>query len=484
MNRDRAYGITRRSPSIRAGDQGRSVASRGEKTLGEGMPQRDDKRASGVSFVPAAEPNGRLVPEPTPALNGTGNGIPEPTERHEDPSESRMHGLVRDRMPAQPAQGLVLPVPLRVMMLYDMDACHGPTGVTRHALAQLERLARRDDVSLRLISGRMIHPDGLAYWESLDDLPRRELPIRTRDLLRWWRIKPWPPIEWLTGEADWIYCPAEYAVPSRRARRAVTSHDVLQHLRFQPPKNRELLASAFGKADLILSVSHFNTQQLLEAFPGCEGRVAHVPNAAEDLFFEPASPREREQVRADLALPPRVPYLLSVANFQSRKNLARLIRAAAELPEVATGELALVLLGTGAEDEARPLRDAMASVGRKAIIRMPGYRQGKVLRAAYAEAAALVFPSFCESFGIPVVEAMAQGIPAALADSTALPEIGSDAGWYFDPQSQDAITATLRELLDDSEECARRVTLGRTIAARYRWQTANDRLVEALAAGR
>ena len=42
----------------------------------------------------------------------------------------------------------------------------------------------------------------------------------------------------------------------------MTSHDVLQHLRFQPPKNRELLASAFGKADLILSVSQFNTRQL------------------------------------------------------------------------------------------------------------------------------------------------------------------------------------------------------------------------------
>ena len=105
-----------------------------------------------------------------------------------------------------------------------------------------------------------------------------------------------------------------------RVRRAVTSHDVLQHLRFQPPKNRELLAHAFGKADLILSVSHFNTRQLVEAFPGCEGRVAHVPNAAEDLFFEPASPRERAQVRADLALPARVPYLLSVANLSASQE--------------------------------------------------------------------------------------------------------------------------------------------------------------------
>jgi alpha-1,3-rhamnosyl/mannosyltransferase len=372
---------------------------------------------------------------------------------------------------------------LRIALVYDMDGCRSPTGVTRHALAQLERLARRPDVDLMLISGRMNEPDGLAYWERLGQLPRRELPVPTRHALRCWRLKPWPPIEWWSGAVDWVYCPAEYDLPTRRARRAVTSHDVLQNLQSHP-KFRERLGQTFRRADLILSVSRFNSAQLLEAYPDCRDKVAYVPNGADDLFFEPANERERASVRADLGLPPGVPYLISVANFQARKNLVRLVRAASRLPEVARGELGLVLLGTGSESEAQPIREAITAADRRALVVMPGYRQGVALRAAYAEATALVFPSLCESFGIPAAEAMAQGIPIALADSTALPEIGGAAGWYFRPDDDDSLLAAIRALLDQHDERAHRVAVGRRIAEGFRWQAANDRLVAALAGSR
>jgi glycosyltransferase involved in cell wall biosynthesis len=374
-------------------------------------------------------------------------------------------------------------VSLRVGLVFDLDNCHGPTGVTRHALAQIDRLGRRAGIELCVVTGRMSQPDGLAYWETLEGRWRRELPLRTRDILRWWRIKPWPPIEWWTGSIDWVYCPAELFVATRHARRAVTSHDVWQTLQFESERKRAQLGQIFERADLILSVSQFNSQKLAEAFPRSKNRVAYVPNGADDLFFQPASPIERAGVRQDLGLPEGVPYLLSVANFQPRKNLDRLIRAAARLPEVAAGEMAIVLIGTGQPDESRALRETAAALGQRVLIRMPGYRQGTALRATYAEATALVFPSLCESFGIPAVEAMAQGLPVALADSTALPEIGGDAGWYFNPTDEAAITATLRSLLDDTSERARRGAMGRTIAAGYRWQAANDLLVEALRNG-
>ena len=205
-----------------------------------------------------------------------------------------------------------------------------------------------------------------------------------------------------------------------------------------------------------------------------------MPNAAEDLFFAPASGPERAAVRAGLGLEPGQPFLLSVANFQPRKNLPALVRAASRLPEVASGDLAIVLVGAGSEEHARPIREAIAAAGPRAKVVLPGYRQGPELRATYAEATALVFPSTCESFGIPAVEAMAQGCPVALADSTALPEVGGDAAWYFDPEDEAAIASALRALLDRPDERDRRATLGRSIAESFRWDRANDALMRVL----
>jgi glycosyltransferase involved in cell wall biosynthesis len=368
---------------------------------------------------------------------------------------------------------------MSVAWLYDLNACVRPTGVTRHALAQAEELSRREDVALTTVTGRVEVPEGLEQWDAWSSRRRRTLPLSTRTMLRLWRVARGPAIEHFCGRVDWVYCPAEFYVPTRRARVAVTSHDVRQDLE-AGKRRRALLRRVFRRADVVFSVSDFNTSYLFDAFPDCLGKTHAAPNAPEDLYFDDPPPIERAAARGDLGVPGGMPYLLSVANFQPRKNLVRLIRAAGRLPAVARGDLALVLVGSGSDEQTQHVREAIAQLPAKAIVRLPGYREGVRLRAAYAEAAALVFPSTCESFGIPAVEAMAQGCPVVLADSTALPEIGGAAGWYFDPLCEDDITATLTTLLDNPAEARRRAAMGRTIARRYRWSESCAGVVDAL----
>ena len=427
----------------------------------------------------------RAVPELRPVP--VAGGCPEPQAlvgRPRGPDLPGDGGLV-DLAPVtdRPTDPSASRPPLRVAWLFDMNACREPDG--RHPpRARAARPAGPTARTSRLtvVSGRITEPDGLAYWERLDGLAPRSCPSRPATPSGSGGWPDGPPLEWRTGPVDWVYCPSELFVPTRKARLAVTSHDVLQDVRFGGPRRKALLAKVFDRADLVLSVSRFNTEKLLEFYPICRGKVAYVPNAAEELFFGEADPQRAGGVRADLGLPRGMPYLLSVANFQPRKNLPRWSAPRAGSARSPSGDLALVLLGAGAER--RPGRSARRStaLGKKAVVKLPGYRQGRPSCAAYAEATALAFPSTCESFGIPAVEAMAQGIPVALADSTALPEIGGEAGWYFDPTDEDAIAATLRDLLDRPDERARKVEIGRALAEQYRWQAANDRLVDALKA--
>ena len=135
-------------------------------------------------------------------------------------------------------------------------------------------------------------------------------------------------------------------------------------MRFEGPKRRLLLGQVFDQSDLILSVSHFNTDRLLEAFPKCRDRVAYVPNAADDLFFDPATNHEQARVHEDLGLPPRIPYLLSVANFQPPQEPAAADPFRGSAPRGVRGRI-----GTRAHrhrrrrGSARPLREAAAAAG-------------------------------------------------------------------------------------------------------------------------
>jgi glycosyltransferase involved in cell wall biosynthesis len=179
-------------------------------------------------------------------------------------------------------------------------------------------------------------------------------------------------------------------------------------------------------------------------------------------------------VRFPDARPPRAvggqPTVLCVAQKRPYKNLASLIRAVAELDEEAP---VLVLPGAPTDHEAE-LRALADRLGVSARVRFPPWVSAAELEALYAEATCFVLPSLIEGFGLPLLEAMARGVPVACADRPALPEVAGDAALLFEPTDQAAVTDAVRRLIRDEDlredlsarglERARQFSWGRTAA--------------------
>jgi glycosyltransferase involved in cell wall biosynthesis len=157
-------------------------------------------------------------------------------------------------------------------------------------------------------------------------------------------------------------------------------------------------------------------------------------------------------VRLPAALPPRPahdggPVVLCVAQKRPYKNLSSLIHAVAELSDE---QPTLVLPGAPTEHEA-DLRALAEGLGVADRVRFPAWVSDDELESLYREATCFVLPSLIEGFGLPVLEAMARGVPVACSDRPALPEVAGEAALLFDPTDQKAITEAVRRLIQDPE---------------------------------
>jgi glycosyltransferase involved in cell wall biosynthesis len=92
------------------------------------------------------------------------------------------------------------------------------------------------------------------------------------------------------------------------------------------------------------------------------------------------------------------------------------------------------------------------------------------LEGLYRAADCFALPSMHEGFGLPVLEAMARGVPVACSDRSALPEVAGDAAEHFDPSSPDSIARALRRVLTDRDRAAALVDRGRARAAQFTWE--------------
>jgi glycosyltransferase involved in cell wall biosynthesis len=189
-------------------------------------------------------------------------------------------------------------------------------------------------------------------------------------------------------------------------------------------------------------------------------RLAVVPLGVRGPGVAPTSARD---LRSRLGLGDSR-LILSVCQKRPYKGLAELVRA---LPDL-DGNVALVMPGAPTPHEAE-LRALAESLGVADRVHLPAWLPGEDLEGLYALADCFALASRYEGFGLPVLEAMARGVPVACSDRGALPEVAGDAALLFDPDDQPSLTAALRRLLSDRELAGRLVARGRERAASFTW---------------
>lgn len=274
----------------------------------------------------------------------------------------------------------------------------------------------------------------------------------------WSRAQVWP-VERLAGRLD-VFHFSDWMYPAQAGGvRATTIHDLVP-LRFPHWTERATrrlhvpkYANAARTCDLVFVNSKFTAADVHESL--------HVPAERIRVAYPGVDPA----FRPDGPLAPRdAPYLLAVSTLEPRKNLGHLVEAFVLLRERHPG-LELVIAGAG---------EAPADLRRPGI-RFLGYVAEAELPALYRGASVFVYPSLFEGFGIPVVEALASGVPTVVSAHRSLDEASGKAAYRAESTDPEALAETIERALvvDESRRAA-----GLEHAARFTWRACGKAVLD------
>jgi len=301
-------------------------------------------------------------------------------------------------------------------------------------------------------------------------LPRS---YETTTVGQWLGVLPPLPLD-----VDVFHCTDHMAVRTR-CPNVITLHDAapLSHPEWASPRLRwlrnRLLARAGKLGDAYIAISQAAVDELVQYFGVDEKKIHVVPNGIDATWFDEGDASTRfPQLAVQYGL--RAGYFLFVGTLQPRKNVDRLLEAYAQLPARLRADHGLLIVGRPGWRSAGTIA-RMETMRDDGVLWLDNIDDDRDVRALYRHAAALVFPSLHEGFGLPVLEALASGTPVVTSNQASLPEVAGDAALLVDPLNTGEIAAAMRELIVNPatrSECIRRghvqaqkFTLDRTAAA-------------------
>jgi len=252
----------------------------------------------------------------------------------------------------------------------------------------------------------------------------------------------------------------------------VTVHDLfyMDHPEMTDEDTRRRLVSrtahSLARADGVIAVSRYTRDDLLEKFQLDPDKVTVIHHGTNKRFRVQTSTAFKNVLRKKYDLPSE--FLLFVGAVEPRKNLTTLLDALKILHEQGR-RIPLVIAGRSGSDMVR-VRERIAQDRLGSSVRLFDYLPDEEVQGLYSLATLFVFPSLCEGFGFPLLEAMASGLPIAASHVSALPEVAGDAALFFDPHSAEQMAEILLQGLEDEEMRTALIERGKTRIHDFDWE--------------
>jgi glycosyltransferase involved in cell wall biosynthesis len=347
------------------------------------------------------------------------------------------------------------------------------TGISRYTIEMVSHYAAQyPEVEIALITaGEPVNFPNVEQYQRIDLDNIRLLPV----LMTWGNLQLAKICR--KQKFDIIHDPTgvlPFLFGAGRAKIVVSIHDVFA---YTCPTTTTLLTKLIyrywlpfmvKRASAIITPSEFSKGEIVQYLNASEDKVYVVPYGISPIFRQHLPNEVVEQGLKD-KYGIQNPYILYVGALTYRKNLVRALEAFAKL----AGEfpdLYFVLVGPKTLKKAA-ITDAVASLKVADRVILTGPVSNQDLQIFYQGCRLLLFPSLCEGFGLPPVEAMASGAPVVVSNLSSMPEIVGDAAITVDPYDIDAMAGAVRNILEDPELHYVLKAKGLKQASKYIWKT-------------
>lgn len=362
----------------------------------------------------------------------------------------------------------------------------GRSGIGSY-LSEILRVWERQGKTRRL--ELLLDPEEVDYWRGVAPSARQR--VQPRGLRRnvpgvLWHLLMLPWIAWRQGYRRlflcasnrrspwWCPCPMVGTVHDLAGLRMPGKYSRWHHLYLS-----KLLPRLIRRLRVVLTVSQASARDIGELVGIPAERVVVTPLAADLQRFSPGPPAEaRQRLQADYSLPEH--YVLYLARLEHPgKGHVPLIEAWDRLLDEVEVKQDLVLAGSPWDGYAE-IEAALGKARHRERIRLLGFVQHAHIPDLYRAADAVVFPSFYEGFGLPVLEAMGCGRALACSNRASLPEVAGSAALLFDPAKPAEIREALQQLLQKPDLRARLESAGLQRAQCFSWENTADQTWKAL----